>query len=124
MKRVYNSSARVSNLVAGVCRVDFWPSHTKGVKTVPLATLLCPQFYKASTGFSHKYRTNNKIKKREKVGSPLSLFGLTSCCHAHVIQNLQSSLLYEPRSEKTGLRGFRPGPTQTRLYSHRRWLEA
>ena len=32
--------------------------------------------------------------------------------------------IYEPRSEKTGLRGFRPGPTQTGLYSHRRWLEA
>ena len=31
---------------------------------------------------------------------------------------------YEPRCEKTGLRGFRPGPTQTVLYSHRRWLEA
>ena len=30
----------------------------------------------------------------------------------------------EPRSEKTGLRGFRPGPTQTGLYSHRRLLEA
>ena len=30
----------------------------------------------------------------------------------------------EPRYEKTGLRGFRPGPTQTGLYSHRRWLEA
>ena len=30
----------------------------------------------------------------------------------------------EPRSEKTGLRGFRPGPTQTGLYSHRTWLEA
>ena len=27
--------------------------------------------------------------------------------------------IYEPRCEKTGLRGFRPGPTQTRLYSHR-----
>ena len=26
----------------------------------------------------------------------------------------------EPRCEKTGLRGFRPGPTQTRLYSDRR----
>ena len=26
--------------------------------------------------------------------------------------------------EKTGLQGFRPGPTQTRLYSHRRWSEA
>ena len=29
----------------------------------------------------------------------------------------------EPRCEKTGLQGFRPGPTQTGLYSHRRWLE-
>ena len=33
-------------------------------------------------------------------------------------------LLYEPRSEKTGLRGFRPGLTQTGLYSRKRWLEA
>ena len=31
---------------------------------------------------------------------------------------------YEPRCEKTGLQGFRPGPKQTGLYSHRRWLEA
>ena len=31
---------------------------------------------------------------------------------------------FEPCSEKTGLPGFRPGPTQTGLYSHRRWLEA
>ena len=31
---------------------------------------------------------------------------------------------YEPRREKTGLRGFRPGPTQTDLYSHRKELEA
>ena len=30
---------------------------------------------------------------------------------------------FEPRREKTGLWGFRPGPTQTELYSHRRWLE-
>ena len=26
----------------------------------------------------------------------------------------------EPRCEKTGLRGFRPGPTQTGLYNNRR----
>ena len=32
--------------------------------------------------------------------------------------------LFEPRCEKTGLQGFRPGLTQTGLYSHRRWLEA
>ena len=31
---------------------------------------------------------------------------------------------YEPRCEKIGLRGFRPGSTQTGLYSHRRWLGA
>ena len=30
----------------------------------------------------------------------------------------------EPRSEKTGHRGFRPGPTQIELYCHRRWIEA
>ena len=30
----------------------------------------------------------------------------------------------EPRCEKTGLRSFRSCPTQTGLYSHRRWLEA
>ena len=30
----------------------------------------------------------------------------------------------EPHREKTGLPGFRPGPTQTSLYSHRRSLEA
>ena len=32
-------------------------------------------------------------------------------------------LIFEPRCEKTGLRGFRPGPTQTGQYIHRRWLE-
>ena len=26
-------------------------------------------------------------------------------------------LEFEPRCEKTGLRGFRPGPTKTELYS-------
>ena len=37
--------------------------------------------------------------------------------------DLKKEVLYEPRSEKTGLRGFRPGPTQTGLYTHIRWLE-
>ena len=27
-------------------------------------------------------------------------------------------ILHEPRSEKTGLRGFRPGPTKTGLHNH------
>ena len=29
-------------------------------------------------------------------------------------------MLYEPCCEKTGLRGYRLGPTQTGLYNHRR----
>ena len=32
--------------------------------------------------------------------------------------------IYEPVHEKTNNLGFRPGPTQTRLYSHRSRLEA
>ena len=33
-------------------------------------------------------------------------------------------ILFEPVHEKTNNLGFRPGPTQTRLYSHRSRLEA
>ena len=33
-------------------------------------------------------------------------------------------LLHEPVHDKTNNLGFRPGPTQTGLYKHRRWLEA
>ena len=40
------------------------------------------------------------------------------------LDGFSDQLLNEPRCEKTGLRGFRPGPTQTVLYSYRRWLEA
>ena len=37
---------------------------------------------------------------------------------------LLSIYMYEPRYEKIGLRGFRPGPTQTGLCSHRKCIEA
>ena len=32
--------------------------------------------------------------------------------------------LFLPRREKISLQGLQPGPTQTKLYKHRRWLEA
>ena len=35
-----------------------------------------------------------------------------------------SNTINEPVHEKTNNLGFRPGPTQTRLYSHRSRLEA
>ena len=34
------------------------------------------------------------------------------------------TLKIEMSCEKICLQGFHPGPTQTGLYSHRRWLEA
>ena len=37
---------------------------------------------------------------------------------------LKVDKIIEPRFEKTGLRGFRPGPTQTGPYSYRKWLES
>ena len=36
---------------------------------------------------------------------------------------LMTRLIYEPCHDKTHLRGFRPGPTQTVLYCHRIWLD-
>ena len=35
-----------------------------------------------------------------------------------------SSVKNEPHHEQICLQGLRPGSTQTRLYNHRRWLEA
>ena len=43
---------------------------------------------------------------------------------SEVIVELYVCGIYEPRREKTGLRGFRPGPTQTGLYKLRKELEA
>ena len=47
--------------------------------------------------------------------------------HRNVCVSLHRNVcvfVYEPCCEKTSLQGFRPGPTQNGLYSHRRWLQA
>ena len=41
-----------------------------------------------------------------------------------ICQFYKRSSINEPRRQKTGLRGFRPGPTQIRLHHLRKWLEA
>ena len=51
---------------------------------------------------------------------PISKFSFGS---ATVVKTCYFINVFEPRSEKTGRRGFRPGPTQTEMCSHRRWLE-
>ena len=40
---------------------------------------------------------------------------------SHCYNSIVRGSSNEPRCEKTGLWGFRPGPTQTGLYRHRRW---
>ena len=51
-----------------------------------------------------------------------------SHAQAHFKVSVQEGVFYimtfEPRREKTGLRGFRPGPTQTGLYNLRSRLDA
>ena len=72
--------------------------------------------------------------KTDNVYHSTTFFMLNSdeheICPTHVkMQKIVGILTFtgrlnEPRCVKTGLRGFRRGPTQTGLYSHRGWLEA
>ena len=62
-----------------------------------------------------------------KASSLLLLLYNPSCVWPHLKPIKQAFLrhgLYEPWREKTGLQGFRPGLTQTGLYSHKSRLEA
>ena len=70
--------------------------HTKGVKMVPVATLLGAQHYKAGTGFSspNKYRTTNiailtKIKKSEN--SPIII---NVCIHRKTVWKTDNHAKY------------------------------
>ena len=74
----------------------------------------------------HKNISNFKLqflkkKKRKQINQFLPpLQFITLFC----LVGDQGNKLYEPRRKKTGLQGFRPGPTQTSLYKHRKELEA
>ena len=57
------------------------------------------------------------LPERKKVPQS-DLFLFVSSCMTKPTKSFESC------SEKTGLRGFRPGPTQNGLHSHTRWLEA
>ena len=75
-----------------------------------------------SVPFSAKFEEMNEKYYKKNIGCLMTIEGLQF--HSMGICYFYKQSIYEPRSEKTGLRGFRPGPTQTGLYSHRRWLEA
>ena len=66
-------------------------------------------------------------KPRLKQRKTLAFKQSPICAFADPIgikQVISIAIINEHHCEKIGLLGFRPGPTQTRLYSHRRWLEA
>ena len=65
---------------------------------------------------------NSAINRLEKmIDSDL----LNKVLSDSVIEQLtDDQVILELRHEKTSLRGFQPGPTQTGLYNHRRQLEA
>ena len=69
-----------------------------------------------------------KTKNKKNTGLRLEISDIENILFRQqntkkVVISLLSSTSYEPRCEKTGLWGFRPGPTQTGLYNDRRWLE-
>ena len=88
------------------------------------------------TGFAvnaHKSKMlahlNRKVQKNELIVKAVRLSSSVSQPFPKIFLSSNArpednKRKFEPRCEKTGLRGFRPGPTQTGLYSHRRWLEA
>ena len=72
--------------------------------------------------FKQKYRKKNKKKfilNFQFSYNKKSLYILWVCFH-----NAGFLMMWMKQLKKTCLRDFRPGPTQTSLYSHRRWLEA
>ena len=71
----------------------------------------------SSSGFESDV-THNKDFKYSCIKDIIPLNSAVRC----IVQNIHQT--FEPHHEKTCLWGFRPGPTQTKLYSHRRWLEA
>ena len=67
-----------------------------------------------------------KIKANSQISTFLAKYDLI-LSHRKFLYHMskaQSLLIFEPRREKTSLRGFRPGATRIGLYSHRSRLDA
>ena len=109
MKKIYDNFLILAQNID--CRYTLEPPHWGGSNEYPQS-----MFWR-----------NNKVNLCTPPLFSISQWGvrgykLHGCVNIMRWRNAQ--IPNEPRSEKTGLRGFRPGPTQTGLYSHRRWLDA
>ena len=63
-----------------------------------------------SIGYPHDGRADNAAYRHDRRAD--------NAAYRHD-RRADSLSLYEPRCDKPGLRGFRPGLTQTDMYSHR-----
>ena len=83
--------------------------------------LLCIKSYISSPGYG---QTGPDAQRAGYDVIVAGTAGLTHITGPKVCRRIEyRSISIEPRCEKTSLRGFLPGLTQTGLYSHRRWLE-
>ena len=82
----------------------------------------CPVPFRAlgsSCNVSWPYMEYCKVPTFSKKQSQHLIWKLDCKCIVSLMEYGQF-LTFEPRSEKSGLQGFRPGSTQTRLWNHRR----
>ena len=72
-----------------------------------------------------KKKKKQKTKKKNDIRVCFDEFNVIRLFHQSKAQEKSASdCTYEPVHDKTNNLGFRPGPTQTGLCSHRGWLEA
>ena len=66
------------------------------------------------------YQVRHVLRKNDCATRIGATKVLISCIICGLLSNFVVCFQYEPCCEKTGLRGFRPGLTQTGRYGHRR----
>ena len=97
-----------------------WNSGTLVTEKTPTCALISPDG-QTLEGFG--YDAENKYKDLVEKGRHRGYYYFRRF-KMSLNKEVGSSYTNEPRCEKTGIRGFLPDPTQTGLYSYRRWLEA
>ena len=95
-------------------------------KTIPTCKSALIQIYEQmlTTKNGNTSVTENQNEQTSADDNVVSIVSETVTNPENLVSNLPENTSNEPYCEKTGLRGFRPGPTQTWLCSDRRRLEA
>ena len=103
-------------------QIVFSLCHTKSSFKAGIILIFCSKQNIKKSSFKSSENIQKKEDGPDRSVSNNQFSSVT--LNKRAIKARENILQSEPRCEKTGLRGFRPGPTQTRLHSDRRWLEA